>query len=133
RSAKREAACLLKHGCSLAQLGEIKKLGREMQAAGVGYARTPLGAYRSQMHNARKRGIEWKISLWEWWTIWQESGHWDDRGRGTGYMMCRFGDTGDYELGNVYIATGVHNGSVQPNNPYRKDHPDFDRAIADKN
>ncbi len=131
RRAAREAECYRRHGCSTKQLRELRKIGRDMMAAGVSRERTPLGAFSRQKCSAtRHRGIEWKLLFWEWWTIWQQSGHWEDRGRGHGYMMCRFGDAGAYEVGNVYIATGIHNGAIQPNNPYRKDHPDFAETMA---
>lgn len=67
--------------------------------------------------------------VWEWWTIWQMSGRWEERGRGHGYMMCRKGDVGPYALGNVVIATGDFNAAIQPNNPYRKGHPQFNEMM----
>jgi len=128
--AEREAACLLKHGCSLAQLRELRAVGREMQRAGISRECTPIGAYIIQRRNAHYRGIEWNLSLWQWWSIWQESGHWGDRGRGgDNYVMCRFADNGGYTIGNVYIATQRHNLSVQPNNPYRLGHPDHSKVV----
>lgn len=66
----------------------------------------PGGAYYQQMVNARnRRHIAWNITFPEWWAIWQESGKWALRGRGKGYCMARFGDSGAYEVGNVYICT----------------------------
>lgn len=132
RQAKREAKCLLKNGCTLAQLEELRAVGIAMRKEGESYFRTPIGAFNCQRNSAANRGIDWKLTLWEWWTIWQESKRWEDRGRGHGYMMCRFGDAGAYEVGNVYISTGVHNGAVQPNNPYRKSHPDFEEVMRNK-
>lgn len=72
-------------------------------------AKKPVRAFHSQRQNAATRGIGWELNLWQWWTIWQESGHWEERGRGAGYGMCRKNDTGPYSVGNVYIATGVEN------------------------
>lgn len=66
-------------------------------------------AYRQQRRNAFNRGIEWNFTLWLWWRVWRDSGKWDQRGRGRGYCMCRIGDEGAYEAGNVYIATGGWN------------------------
>lgn len=133
REAKREAACLVKHGCSTAQLEELREIGREMLASGESYSRTPIGAFGSQRNNAIKRDIPWSISLWEWWLIWQDSGKWKERGReAEAYVMCRFRDEGGYEVGNVYIATLRHNSTLQPNNPYRRSHPDFEKAIASR-
>jgi hypothetical protein len=87
-------------------------------------------AYNMQRRNARERGIGWHITLWDWWAFWQRSGKWHLRGRGRGYMMCRVADAGGYEPGNIYIATGVHNGTIQPNNPYRIGHPRHAEVMA---
>lgn len=129
-TARKDAESLAKWRCTWAQYVKVRDIGKAMMASGAGRARTPTGAYASQQQNAKRRGIEWNISLWEWWTIWQESGHWEERGRGHGYMMCRHGDTGPYDAGNVFIQTGSHNGKVQPNNPYRKSHPDHALVMA---
>lgn len=71
--------------------------------------KTPTRAFTSQRNNANKRGIEWQLTLWQWWSIWQQSGHWTNRGRGRGYCMCRKGDQGPYSTDNVYIATHAKN------------------------
>lgn len=126
RADRLDAQTLQKHGCTWEQYKGLLAIGR-----GVGSReRTPVGAFTRQRTNAKVRGIEWTLTLWQWWNLWQASGCWDKRGRGTGYMMCRVGDAGSYEMGNVYIATGVHNAKIQPNNPYRKGHPDYPEAIA---
>lgn len=132
RRAEKEAACLLKNGCTLAQLKDLRRIGREAVKAGAAPCKSPIQAFVTQKNSAKTRGIDWNIKLWDWWTIWQESGHWEERGRGHGYVMCRFADKGAYEVGNVYIATATHNSSVQPNNPYRTNHPDFETAMAEK-
>lgn len=62
-------------------------------------------AFIQQKTNANTRGIEWKLTIAEWWDIWQKSGKWELRGRGEGYCMGRKGDAGAYEAGNVYICT----------------------------
>lgn len=125
RRTKREADCLLKHGCSRAEMAKVRALGRQIIAKGGTASSTPLGAYTSQRSNAKSRGIAWNLVFWEWWSIWQESGKWEQRGRAAdAYVMCRFRDDGPYEIGNVYIATLRHNSSVQPNNPSRTAHPD---------
>jgi hypothetical protein len=69
----------------------------------------PMRGFQQHRKNARQRGIGWELSLWQWWTIWQESGHWDHRGSGQGYVMCREGDIGPYTVGNVFIAPGIVN------------------------
>lgn len=121
KSRKREDRTMKKYGCSHGKYRELVELGRQMIADGATRERTPTGAWHSQRSNARSRGIEWNITLWDWWELWQRSGKWDIRGRTKGsYVMCRFGDTGAYEIGNVYIATCSHNCSVQPNHPMRQ-------------
>lgn len=111
RTDRREAKCLAANGCTLAQYEEVLRIGREMQAAGAKRERTPTGAFIRQRTNAAIRGIGWELTFWQWWTIWQQSGHWEQRGRGQGYVMCRRGDSGPYAAGNVFIATAAENSS----------------------
>lgn len=67
--------------------------------------------YYEHRQNARRRNIEFALTYNEWIDIWMQSGHWEKRGRGAGkYVMCRYGDTGPYAVGNVYIDTQEHNG-----------------------
>jgi hypothetical protein len=97
-------------GCSVEQWRELRDLGNEMIKQGLGKECTPLRAYSHQRSCAvGKRKIEWKLTLPEWWAIWRDSGHWHERGIGRGYMMCRIGDKGAYEVGNVFIGPGVEN------------------------
>lgn len=65
--------------------------------------------FNQQKRNAFNREIGWELNLWQWWSIWQQSGKWKQRGRGRGYAMCRLNDTGPYSVDNVYIATGTEN------------------------
>ena len=115
KRAEQESACLQRHGCTLDQYRDLLDIGRRMMAGGESRARTPTGAFQSQRNNARNREIAWELSLWEWWTIWQASGHWEERGRGQGYVMCRTGDTGPYSVGNVFIALARDNNSRTKN------------------
>jgi hypothetical protein len=66
-------------------------------------------AYRYQQRNARTRKIGWAFTVYTWWCIWQESGKWNERGRGFGYCMARKNDVGIYSPENVYICTGSQN------------------------
>lgn len=70
---------------------------------------------------AKYRGIEFHLTFEEWWDIWNQSGKYEQRGRGAGkYCMSRKNDTGPYALGNVYIQTiddnnrEAHKGKPQP-------------------
>lgn len=77
---------------------------RKLRAMHPNRWKSPIGYFVSQRNNAKKRGIQWNLTLKEWWDIWQESGKWDQRGRNSGeYVMARYGDTGPYEVGNVKI------------------------------
>lgn len=69
--------------------------------------------YQKQRQNAKDRGIPWEFNIASWWCFWQESGKWDDRGRGYGYCMARHGDDGPYSPENVYICTSAQNASDQ--------------------
>lgn len=52
-----------------------------------------------------RNGKDWQLTFEEWWKIWQNSGHWEERGVGLDkYQMCRYGDIGPYSKDNVYIA-----------------------------
>lgn len=62
-------------------------------------------SYVDQKRNAAIRDIEFSMTFPEWMSIWGQSGHLAERGRGQGrYCMARFRDIGPYEVGNVYIT-----------------------------
>lgn len=131
RAAQRDAEYLASHGCTWDQYKEVREIGRAMVAQGIGIYRTPLRAFISQQNNAKNRGISWGLNFWQWWTIWQESGKWEERGRAKdSFVMCRHRDEGGYEIGNVFIGTLSENSSDQPNNPFRIDHPDHAAVVA---
>lgn len=63
-------------------------------------------AYNTHKGCAKRRGIGFHFTYEEWLKVWTDSGKLAERGTGAGrYCMCRYGDQGDYEAGNVYIAT----------------------------
>jgi hypothetical protein len=67
-------------------------------------------AFAAQKSNAHRRGIDWGLTLAQWWTIWSDSGHWHERGVGSGkFVMARSGDCGPYAEGNVHICTHNQN------------------------
>ncbi len=64
--------------------------------------------YAQHKHSARERGIEFDLTLDEWWEIWEP--HFANRGRATNQLqMCRTRDEGAYRSGNVRIATAREN------------------------
>lgn len=68
--------------------------------------------FRMHKHNAAARGVEFKLTLDEWKQIWISSGFWEQRGPRRGqYCMSRYGDTGPYEVGNVFIQLTTQNTS----------------------
>lgn len=67
-------------------------------------------AYNDHKFGAKKRGIAFLLTFSEWFSIWESSGHIDDRGRSLHqYQMARFGDSGPYAVGNVRIITCLDN------------------------
>lgn len=104
---KREARCQKRWGMSLDEYqAHVAQYGNTRNQ------KTPMGRYIIQKKNAiNHRKIEWKITFKDWWQVWQESGKWEKRGRGKGYCMSRYGDSGGYEVGNIYITTNGQNSS----------------------
>ena len=69
-------------------------------------------AYCRHRRNSKGREILFLLSFHEWLTIWIESGHLHQRGRGAGqYVMARDGDRGSYAHYNVQIITVEQNHS----------------------
>jgi len=72
-------------------------------------------AYTTHKSNAKRRGVGFNLTYDEWVNIWEESGHLSNRGRKKGqYVMCRNGDCGAYEIGNVFI--GISNENTRDGN-----------------
>jgi hypothetical protein len=62
--------------------------------------------YHNQWHTAKRRGIPFRLTFDEWFAIWLDSGHLEERGSGRDqYVMARLGNQGAYEVGNVKIIT----------------------------
>lgn len=79
-------------------------------AARKRFAQSARGKYKQQRDNAAVRGVGFLLTFGEWCEIWEESGHWDERGNfAEGYVMARNGDEGPYAVGNVRIARHVEN------------------------
>lgn len=95
REAELEAKCYRRWGCDRAMWRSIGAKGRR--------------AYVEQRRSAGARGIVWGMTLGEWWTLWQQSGRWLERGRGPGYCMARIADDGPYAAWNVEIITNSQN------------------------
>ena len=75
-----------------------------------GFGDNRRSIYIQQMYNAKRRNIPFEISFDEWCYIWEQSGKWNQRGRGKGkYCMSRIGDTGSYSVNNVFIQESTKN------------------------
>ena len=111
RQSAKDGQYLKDYGCTFEQWRALRDIGHRMIADGRGRFQQPLYAFNNQRNNAKARGIGWELTLWQWWSIWQASGHWEQRGRGQGYVMSRIGDVGPYAAGNVFIKTAAENSS----------------------
>ena len=103
RQNAKEARHFLKWGCSFEFMAAIAPGIKRKEKS------HPLRKFNAQRGSAKRRGIEFGLNFREWWDIWQDSGHWNERGRGGGYVMARFGDSGPYVVGNVEIITANKN------------------------
>jgi hypothetical protein len=66
--------------------------------------------YRNHMGRARRRNIPFLLTFDEWLSIWEQSGHSNNRGPNEGqYCMSRYNDLGNYEVGNVFIQLSSEN------------------------
>lgn len=88
-----------------ARWGVTREFARTISSAKLTSHAHPIRKYGSQVNNAKKRGIGWEFTFCSWWQMWQDSGKWELRGRGKGYCMARYGDSGPYSPDNVYICT----------------------------
>lgn len=67
-----------------------------------------LHAYYGQRHTSKQRGVAFLLSFEEWLEWWGDD--FERRGRrASNLQMCRYGDEGAYELGNIYKATKREN------------------------
>ena len=66
---------------------------------------TSKGKYAQHRQRAKTCKIPFTISFEDWWSLWEP--HFEDYG--TIMVMCRTGDKGGYELGNVRIDTRGNN------------------------
>lgn len=65
-------------------------------------------AYWGQRHTSKQRGVEFNLTFEEFVEFWGDD--FERRGRGKKDLcMCRYGDTGAYEVGNIYKDTNAGN------------------------
>lgn len=82
-----------------------KKHDPDFRAARNEARKTPKSKYNLHRNTAKERGIAFNLTFAEWWNLWKD--HWNERGKSM--CMCRTGDTGAYEIGNVRIDTYSNN------------------------
>lgn len=105
KTCRKDARSLRNYGCSA---NELLALNSGLQSSTLGSA---AHKYQQQKRAAKRRRIRFSISFPEWMAIWSESGAYELRGRGHGYVMARYGDAGAYEVGNVLICSALQNNS----------------------
>jgi hypothetical protein len=82
-----------------------------------------------QKNAARRRGVEFLLTFEEWFKIWNDSGHLQEKGRlKHQYCMSRHGDKGPYAVGNVEIITNAENKARQIHPWIGRKHTDATRA-----
>lgn len=100
--AARDARCQRRWGITLTEWVSIR----------AAHGPSPFLRFYQQLYNASRRSIPFLLTFREWWSIWQESGRWPERGRIGDlhrYVMARIGDAGPYAIGNVRIVTQSEN------------------------
>ena len=102
--ARKDRRCIRKHGMTV---DEYKAANKCLDKAG----KCPSYRFQKQLQHSKERDIEWKLTFAEWWSLWEQSGKWLERGRGSGYVMARHGDTGPYAVGNIKIISAKENHS----------------------
>lgn len=103
-SEARERRALRTYGCSHAKAVELNDGRNVSDSSGRAHI------YRRQRQNAKTRRIGWKLTFPEWRQMWDESGRWEERGRGLGkYCMARQADSGPYSVANCYICQNLEN------------------------
>jgi hypothetical protein len=71
---------------------------------------TPRHRYVNHKATAKRRGIAFELTFEEWLKIWEDSGHFSERGvRADEYQMARHNDLGPYAIDNVKIITTRQN------------------------
>jgi hypothetical protein len=87
----------LRFGLSREKIEELRSVGAVL-------------AFIGQKNAARRRRVEWQMNLAQWWSVWENSGKWTQRGTLRGqYVMGRHGDVGPYATWNVEIITCTQN------------------------
>lgn len=100
---KKETYCILKWGCTLDQWQLLRSVHPDFE-------HTPIARFIQHRNNVAKKNISWSLSLWDWWSIWNESGKYHDRGRTKdSYCMVLKKNADSYEVSSVEIIKVADN------------------------
>ena len=81
-----------KFGCSPEQLAEMRRM-------------RVVYEYKIKRRNVIRPGGSWELNLYQFWTLWRDSDHWEQRGIGVGkYVMATIDKTKNYRIGNIEIV-----------------------------
>lgn len=91
RDSEREAETVRRKGCSWAEYTALRNtIGK------------PTIVYAQQRQYSRRLGVNFDLTLWQWWCVWRDSGRWDQHGRG-GFVLARKNPHGSFSPDNVEI------------------------------
>lgn len=106
KKSKRDARAQKYYGCDYETIVKLNSGDNLSRTSSLAHA------YTRQRINALHRHIRWEITFPEWCEVWDQSGHWAERGRSAqSYVMARRGDSGPYRKDNVYICRLRENSS----------------------
>lgn len=74
--------------------------------------------FRAHRSSAESRNIPFRLTFAEWFTLWEP--YWPAKQLGALLHMCRNGDTGAYEVGNVRIDTSTGNAADRSKESYQR-------------
>lgn len=91
------------YGCSYALWEELG--GHTYKTANGDDPSQPIYKFRNIRNQCKHNGIEWNLTLEQWWDIWQKSGQWKNRGTKKGqYVLARKDKSKPYKIGNVHVV-----------------------------
>jgi hypothetical protein len=61
----------------------------------------PYQRFKEARSRVKQRGDTWLLTFDQWWSVWEESGMYERRGRG--YVMALIDPDGPYRIDNVEI------------------------------
>jgi hypothetical protein len=102
RHEKRLEKEVARWGCTYAEKQRIAKYWMER------CGKDPRRDYVEHRANSAKRGIPFEFTFKQWMDAWGDN-YERMSIRNGGLVMCRYGDTGPYRVGNIYLASNSQN------------------------